>query len=378
MSVRVLRSVWALFIVGLAMAPAAAADDAAAKPADTGKHIDLVLCLDTSNSMDGLITSAKAKLWDIVNNLATAKPTPQLRVALYSYGNNGYNAQAGWVRKEADLTTDLDLISQRLFALTTNGGEEYVARVSRDALDQQPWCDARDGLKILFVCGNESAEQDPAVTLRDVADKARKLGVIVNTIHCGNAQEAGWREFAQMAGGKFMNIDQSGTINIETPHDKDLAALGAKLNATYVTFGQKGKDKQMNQLAQDANAAKVSGAVAAARAQTKATPNYRTDDWDLVDRLKRDPKFDVKKVPVAELCEELKKMKPEEREAHVKKKLAEREALQKQIAEVNAKREKYVREQLKKNASRGDRAFDEAVRGVLRDQAATKNIVIPE
>ena len=79
--------------------------------------------------MDGRINSAKAKLWDIVNNLATAKPTPDLRVALYSYGHTSYNPQAGWVRKEADLTTDLDEISKKLFGLTTNGGEEYVGRV---------------------------------------------------------------------------------------------------------------------------------------------------------------------------------------------------------------------------------------------------------
>src|SRR5205085_2425645 len=60
--------------------------------------IDLILCIDTSNSMDGLIGAAKQKLWDIVNTLARAKPKPNLRVALYSYGNDGYDAKKGWVR----------------------------------------------------------------------------------------------------------------------------------------------------------------------------------------------------------------------------------------------------------------------------------------
>ena len=50
--------------------------------------------------MDGLIESAKNKLWDIVNELARIKPTPNLRVALYSYGHNTYDPKAGWVRKE--------------------------------------------------------------------------------------------------------------------------------------------------------------------------------------------------------------------------------------------------------------------------------------
>src|SRR5205809_7325473 len=89
------------------------------------KKVDLVIALDTSSSMDGLIDSARAKLWDVVNLLATAKPKPVLRVGLISYGNTGYDAQAGWVRKESDLTTDLDGIYAKLFALRTNGGEEY-------------------------------------------------------------------------------------------------------------------------------------------------------------------------------------------------------------------------------------------------------------
>ena len=55
--------------------------------------VEVVLCLDVSSSMDGLIASAKQKLWDIVNDLARAKPTPELRVALYSYGNNAYDAE---------------------------------------------------------------------------------------------------------------------------------------------------------------------------------------------------------------------------------------------------------------------------------------------
>ena len=62
--------------------------------ADTARPVDVVICLDVSNSMDGLIASAKIKLWDIVNDLAKVKPTPDLRVALYSYGNDGYDARA--------------------------------------------------------------------------------------------------------------------------------------------------------------------------------------------------------------------------------------------------------------------------------------------
>ena len=55
------------------------------KPAP--RAIDLAICLDTSGSMSGLLNSTKQKLWDIVNDLAMAEPTPKLRVALLTYGS---------------------------------------------------------------------------------------------------------------------------------------------------------------------------------------------------------------------------------------------------------------------------------------------------
>ena len=72
-----------------------------------------------------------------------------------------------------------------------------------------------------------------------------------------------------------------------------------------------------------------------ARATSKGGALYRNEDWDLVDRLKKDAKFDVKKVPVAELSDELKKMTPEQREKHVRDLLSKREGLQKQIAVID-------------------------------------------
>src|SRR3954462_15791841 len=100
-------------LAGLALlsplSPGPAPADEQAKP-EQAKDIDLVICLDTSNSMDGLIEAAKQKLWALVNTMARAKPTPSLRVALYSYGNDGYDPKIGWVRKELDFGTDLDLV----------------------------------------------------------------------------------------------------------------------------------------------------------------------------------------------------------------------------------------------------------------------------
>src|SRR6516162_3408915 len=362
----------------LTAGPAGAED----KPAPV---VDVVLCLDVSGSMNHLTDSARAKLWDIVNDLGKVKPAPWLRVGLYSYGHDSYDPKKGWVRKEVDLTNDLDTVYRKLYGLTINGGTEYVARVCRDALLEQKWSEDKKSLKLIFVCGNEPADQDKEVTLDSVAKLAIEKDVIINTIYCTwpkavPGEIEGWESFAKKAEGRFAKIDMKrGTVAIATPQDRKLEELSAQLNKTYLAYGKKEvrEYKSGNQAEQDANAAKAPGA-APARAASKASALYRSADWDLVDRLKDDPKFDVTKVPEEELCEELRKLKPEERVAHVKKQLAEREAIQKEILEVSKQRGAYIKEAMKKDDKLGDKAFDEAVRGALRAQASKKGFTIPD
>ncbi len=371
----------ALF-AGFAASPALAAAPAVPPPA--GKPIDLVLALDTSNSMDGLIDSAKLKLWDVVNELAKLKPTPDLRVALYSYGNDGYPAANGWVRKELDLTGDLDEVYKSLNALKTHGGTELVARVTRAALADQKWSPADGALKLVFVCGNEAVDQDKQVTLEGVAAAAKKQGVVVNTIYCGPENDgiaAGWRLFAGTAGGKYANIDQNKAKNqvaVATEFDKEIVELSGKLNTTYLGYGKEAQLKAGNQAAQDANAAAAAPGAAVARAASKAGGLYRNDTWDLCDRVKNDKTFDLKSVKVEDLPDELRKLTPDERVAAVKKKTEEREALQKKVAELTAKRAKKVEEELAKlPKTDGEKALDDALRGTLREQAKAKGFEVP-
>ncbi|MCE9530451.1 MAG: VWA domain-containing protein [Planctomycetes bacterium] len=364
-----------------------AAPAPAPAPAEvTGKHIDVAICLDTSGSMNGLIESAKLKLWTIVNDLAKIQPTPVLRVSVYQYGHDSLNANDGWVRKELDLTNDLDEVYKKLNAFRTGGGTELVARVTQSALNDLKWSEDKDALRLIFVCGNEPADQDKQVTLASVAEIAKKKGVFVNTIYCGRAAHPEsnlWKDFATMAGGSYSNIDQNAAqtqVVIKTPQDEELLKLSTQMNATYVVYGGKNGDaRKENQAAQDSNAAKASPAVAIDRTVTKNSALYRCDTWDLVDRMKNDAKFDIKSLKEEELSDELKKLKPEERVEFVKKKAAERDALRKKIDDLTAKRATYIQEEMKKQPkSEKDKSFDEALRSTIRTQAATKGIKIPE
>ncbi len=375
----------ALAALVLALSPAFA--PAAPVPGDKAKTIDLVLCLDVSGSMDGLIESAKIRMWDVVNELAKAKPTPNLRVSLYSYGTDTYDPKTGWVRKEIDLSTDLDEVYAKLNKLRTGGGTELVARVTQTAIKEQKWSDTADALKVVFVCGNEPADQDKDVSLSDVAALAKKSGIVINTIYCNRGQAsteaAGWSDFAALCGGKYASINQEAArtdfaANIKAPQDEKLLELSGKLNKTYIAYGGKGKEAAEKQQAQDAAAAAAPGAggapqAAVARAEAKANALYRNAAWDLVDRKKEDKEFDVRKLKEDELCDEMKKMTPDERVEFLKKKAEERAAIQKEINDLSAARAKYIAEEVKKAPKNpGEQALDAALKGIIREQATGK------
>src|SRR5882724_6606932 len=153
------------------------------EPADN-QSIMLALLLDTSNSMDGLIDQAKSQLWKIVNELAAAKcydgKKPNIRIALYEYGNDGLPSSEGYIRQVSGLTTDLDLISEKLFSLTTNGGNEFCGAVIKKSLTQLDWSSSRSDLKLIFIAGNEPFTQG-TVSYNLACGLAKEKGVVVNT-----------------------------------------------------------------------------------------------------------------------------------------------------------------------------------------------------
>ncbi len=358
----------------LAFSNAAFADRAViAKPSDptAARHVDLVIALDTSGSMDGLIDSARQKLWDIVNLLGHAKPMPTLRVGLISYGGtDGYDPARGWVRTESDLTTDLDSIYAKLFALHTSGGDEYVARAVHVASTEMSWSKEANALKIVFVAGNEPATQDPRIPVTEAISEARNHNIFVNTIYCGSetAEEAhGWRQAAALGHGQYASIDQNHVAVISTPMDAELGQLSQKLNQTYIAYGALGAEKSANQAAQDRNAIASGPAAAPARAEAKASSLYRADDWDLVDAKKSGKK--IAEMTPAQLPEPMRHMKPEEREAFVGKKAKEREAIQKRIAELSQKRDAFIKTERANKAVSGQKGLDDALSESIRGEA---------
>ena len=82
--------------------------------------------------------------------------------------------------------------------------------------------------------------------------------------------------------------------------------------------------------------------------------------------------FDIKKVKEEELPEELRKMTPDERAAYVAKKSKERDEIAGQIKELSVKRDAYIKDEVQKKGLDTNKAFDQAVRQSITEQAAKK------
>ena len=347
-------------------------DDAPAK-----QSIMLALLLDTSNSMDGLIDQAKSQLWKIVNELAGARcddsSRPTIKIALYEYGNSGLPATLGYIRQVNPLTSDLDLISEKLFALRTNGGDEFCGQVIKTSLTELEWSASGADLKMIFIAGNEPFTQGE-VPYRVACALAKEKDVVINTIFCGPYSEGvatDWKSGAILGGGSYMSIEQDRkTVYVPTPYDDKIDALNNKLNDTYVYYGSSGASKKANQAAQDNNAASLAQENKVERAVAKSKSAYTNSNWDLVDAAKADEKV-IEEAKESELPKEMKGMNAQQRKDYVAGKSKDRANIQKEIQELSIKRQQYI--DAKTTPAEKDAMLDAAMMKSIKERAKTKN-----
>jgi hypothetical protein len=346
--------------------PRAHAAESAPQAAQRAPRIQVAILLDTSNSMDGLIDQARNQLWQVVDAFSSARRggvTPRLEVAVLEYGNAGLSEQSGFVRQVAGLTTDLDRVSEALFGLATNGGDEYCGYAIDVATRQLQWSTEKGDIRAIFIAGNEPFTQGP-VSFVSAIERAKQRGIVVHTLHAGPQDEGlatHWLTGAQLAGGHFMSIDPNlKTVHIEAPQDRRLAELNTELNDTYVPYGAAGQPAKERQAAQDANSAAISGALLAKRAKTKATAFYESSSWDLVDALEQKT-VKLENVKDEDLPEALRTLAPAERASAIERKSKERKDLQAQIVALGAERDAYVAEQRREHPRDEAKSLDGAL-----------------
>jgi hypothetical protein len=342
------------------------------------QNIQLALLLDTSNSMDGLIDQAKSQLWKIVNELAAAKcgdgSQPSIKIALYEYGNDGLPSSEGYIRMVSGFTSDLDLISEKLFSLRTNGGNEYCGHVIQTSLRQLNWTTGSSDLKMIFIAGNEPFTQG-SVSYRIAGSVAKEKGVVVNSIFCGNFDEGistNWKDGADITGGSYMSIEQNRkTVYIATPYDDKIADCNDRLNRTYIYYGSQGRTKKEAQVTQDNNAASYGQSNKVERAVSKSSRVYDNRSWDLVDAAKDSEKA-IAEADEETLPAEMKGMNTQQRKNYVDGKAKERAAIQVEIQTLNKKRQEYISSNTP--AASEEASLDAAMIRAIKAQAKVKNL----
>lgn len=340
------------------------------------RKVQLVILFDTSNSMDGLLNQAKARIWEIVNEASTItyQGAPiTLEIAMYDYGNTSIPAAQNYVRKQLDFSTDLDLVSEKLFSLRTSGGDEYCPSVIVSSLKELNWSNSPQDLKLIYIAGNESFKQGP-ITPAAACELTAEKHVLVSTIFCGDRLQGinlGWKAGADCAAGDFFNIDPNQTVQqIETPFDDQIIEQNRLLNNTYIGYGEVAVSSKSKQIAQDQNAIGVSKMAETERYLVKSKSSYKNEAWDIVDANLADS-TKIAMLKEEELPAEMKGMSVEQRQAFVKQKTEERSAIQKEMARLETARRKYIEAENAKTTQAKPDDFGTAVATSLRNNAKT-------
>jgi hypothetical protein len=365
-----------LFLLGPTFANQTNIEKDSPESKDSKRKIQLVILFDTSNSMDGLLEQAKSRLWEIVNETSELRHSgeiPILEIAMYDYGNDGIRGN-NYVRKQLDFTSDLDMVSKKLFGLRTNGGSEYCGAVIKDALLELDWSNDSRDLKMIYIAGNERFNQGP-VNYKEVCKMAMDNDVVVNTIYCGNRDQGikeFWMDGASCSNGDYFNINSNErVVFIPTPYDDQINKLSMEVNSTYVSYGSLGTERKALQMEQDAEAMDQAPAVASMRAKAKTSSNYNNARWDLVDAFIADSTI-IQKIDKKDLPKDLQGKSEEELNKYVELKITERKEIQEQISELSVKRDAFIKEERAKDKSAKEDDFGTAVNKSIKERAVNK------
>jgi len=360
----------------------AIATTAATTPAELPRDnvqdtVQIALVLDTSGSMDGLINQARSHLWNMVDQMGRMTRVVngktrgvKIELALYEYGNDTLSKESGFIRQVLPLTSDLDNVSEKLHALFTNGGSEYVGQAITTAVTSLQWSSDPNAMKFVFVAGNEEFNQGP-VTAAKAMEAAALKDITVQLIYCG-PKEPTWSAAASLAKSDLMTIDQNQVAqHVPAPQDADILRLGDELNATYMAYGAEGEASVARQKGADMSSAKLSPKVAIERAQLKSKKSYRNDNWDVVDATDKNKQF-LEQTPDDKLPTELRGKTLAEKQQIVAAKTAARAELKAKITKLEAERAGFLDAERKKQSRPEDPSLETELMKTTKQVAGKK------
>jgi Mg-chelatase subunit ChlD len=352
--------------------------------ASVGHHrpkVDVVFVLDTTGSMGGLIQAAKENIWSIANSMASAQPTPEIRVGLVAFRDRG----DAYVTQVTDLSGDLDSMYATLMEFRAEGGgdtPESVNQALYDAVHRISWTQDDNAYKVIFLVGDAPAHMDYQgdVMYPETIQVARERGIVVNTILAGNATATAsqWQAIASLNQGAFFRVAQSGdAVAVATRFDSEIAELAKELDDTRMFFGDERArgEAQRKAAATDKLHAEASVASLAKRGSFNVSAAGRDNllgKNDLVEAV-TSGRVDLDSIAEDELPEPMKQMDKEEKLRAINEQAEKRRELSSRLADLSRQRQDLIAAELAGREG-AEASLDFQIYRAVKDQAAKKGL----
>ncbi len=368
-------------VVGLPERHAQRPPDPQPVPVTQKPRIDAVFVLDTTGSMGGLIQAAKENIWSIASSMASAQPTPELRIGLVAFRDRGDD----YVTRVIDLSTDLDAMYLELMGFQAGGGGDFPEAVNEalhDAVHRMAWSQDDSAYKVVFLVGDAPPQMNYADDVKypvTLAEAARR-GIVVNTIQAGDngATRGIWQEIAAKGQGASLKVGMQGdAIAVATPFDEEIARLSREIDATRMFYGTPETQFAMARKAETGaeldrittTGARVKRALF--NASSAGAANF-TAGADLVEDLSSG-RVDLESLDESHLPAPVAAMEPQARREAVEAAASRRAELQARMGELAEKRREHVEDALRDRKD-VDSSLDRQLYEVVRAQAEAKGL----
>ncbi|MEE9321632.1 MAG: vWA domain-containing protein [Granulosicoccus sp.] len=349
----------------------------AASLSKTAPVIDVVFVLDTTGSMEGLIDTAKEKIWSIANTMTSAQQAPDIRIGLVAYRDRGED----YVTQVVDLSDDIDSVYATLMDFEAEGGgdsPESVNQALLDAINKMSWSQNRQAYQTVFLVGDAEPHMDyPNDTLfPEILAQAKRKNIIVNAIQCGNetATTKYWQQIASIGGGRYFLVEQAGgAIAVVTPFDEAIANLSVKLDDTRLYYGStEDKARMHDKVVATEKLHRESSIISRARRgvfnSTASGKKNQLGDNELVEAV-ISGSVSLEELEQDDLPKPLQAMKPEEQREEIASIAKQRKELENQIADLASERNLYLKEKVETDGDTTN-SLDQQLYDTVREQAA--------
>lgn len=347
--------------------------------------IDVVFVLDTTGSMSGLIQTAKEKIWSIATTMASAQPTPRVRIGLVAYRDRG----DAYVTRRVDLSDDLDSVYAALMDFAADGGGDAPESVNAGlsvAVNEMSWEQNAQAYRAVFLVGDAPPHTDyqDEAQFPEIVTQARQKGIVVNAIQCGDMQgtAAPWASIAKLGGGDYFQVEQAGgAVAYSTPYDSELAALTARLDATRLYYGSDDERAEMEakKSATDKLNSLASDEAKARRGVFNMSAGGRKNllgKKELVAAV-TDGDVALESIAPEELPAAMRPMALEEQKEHVEKLVQEREEVRVRMRELAETRQAFIRKKVEEEGGAKD-SLDQKLYETIRSQAAEADLELAD